>query len=337
MWRTYLGEALRRRLRACRDSAAESPLPIAHVLGTGRYSHKTPMSSFIAYFDESGCHDESKVLAVGGYLVRVDRAARMERKWRAALKKYDIPYFHMVDCAHGNGALGRLSKPQRVEIQTRMIELIKKHATLGFVTISNPRRFSRVHPLPDLYTFSVDACVMAISAWFSDKPPSTVEFIFESGHKNGKNADRYLIAHARSDPDIAKIYQSHRFSDKPTTPLLQAADLLVWQSAKFIRDKVSDARKPRADFVSLIQHPTVFGYVVVQNNTLALTIDNSPGAPEHERDRYIRAVFSDSPQDDALIDEYHAQFAALNARGRVEGKLAIGELTRALSRTIDSE
>src|SRR5690606_41984311 len=62
--------------------------------------------------------DGSSVLAVGGYLIRSDRAARMERKWKAALSRYGVPYFHMVDCAHGNGVFQSLSKQQRVEIQT---------------------------------------------------------------------------------------------------------------------------------------------------------------------------------------------------------------------------
>jgi hypothetical protein len=180
------------------------------------------MSEFKAYFDESGCHDGSSVLAVGGYLIRSDRAARMERKWKAALSRYGVPYFHMVDCAHGNGVFQSLSKQQRVEIQTRVIDLIKKHAALGFVTVANPRRFSEVAPIPDIYTFCVNACLMGICAWFSDKPDAKIEFIFESGHKNGRKADRHLMTHRRgSDPDISRVYHSHRFADKATTLLVR--------------------------------------------------------------------------------------------------------------------
>lgn len=89
---------------------------------------------------------------------------------------------------------------------------------------------------------------------------------------------------------------------------MQAADILVWQSAKFMQDKVSMARGPRADFVSLIQHPTAFGYVVVHNNTLALSVDNSPEIPESDRDEYIRAMFSGAAWDDQILDKYHRRF-----------------------------
>ena len=68
------------------------------------------MSQYKAYFDESGCHDGSTVLAVGGYLVRADWATRMQRKWRSALSKYGLPYFYMVDCAHGSGVFKSLSR-----------------------------------------------------------------------------------------------------------------------------------------------------------------------------------------------------------------------------------
>jgi len=272
------------------------------------------MNLFTAYFDESGCHDGSRVLAVGGYLIRADRADRMERKWKAALKRHGLPYFHMVECAHGNGVFASLSKASRIEIQTRMIDLIKKHMALGFVTIVNPKRFEEVEPLPDPYTFSVNACLMGICAWFTDKPDSKIDFVFEAGHRNGKKADQHLMQHKNSrDEHISKYYNSHRFTNKQDACLLQAADLLVWQSAKFMRDKVSNARGPRADFISLVQHRTVFGYVVVHNDTLALSIDNSPEIAQPDRDAYIRAMFCDGPRDDRLLDEYHVRFGGRRA------------------------
>jgi hypothetical protein len=272
------------------------------------------MNLFGAYFDESGCHDGSRVLAVGGYLIRADRAARMERKWKAALKRYGLPYFHMVECAHGSGAFALLSKTSRIRVQTRMIELIKKHTALGFVTIVNPKRFEQVEPLPDPYTFSVNACLMGICAWFTDKPDSEIDFVFEAGHRNGKKADQHLMQHKNSrDEDISRYYRSHRFANKHDACLLQAADLLVWQSAKFMRDKVSKSRGPRADFISLIQHPTVFGYVVVHNGTLALSVDNSPEFAQSDRDEYIRAMFSDAACDNQVLDEYHKRFGGKQA------------------------
>jgi hypothetical protein len=272
------------------------------------------MSVFKAYFDESGCHDGSRVLAVGGYLIRADRAARMERKWKAALKSYALPYFHMVECAHGSGLFSTLSKASRIQLQMRMIELIKRHTALGFVTIVNPKRFEEVEPLPEPYTFCVNACLMGICAWFKDKPDSKIDFVFEAGHRNGKKADRHLMQHkSSSDEDISKYYKSHRFTNKQEACLLQAADLLVWHSAKFLRDKVSNSRGPRADFISLIQHPTVFGYVVLHNGTLALSVDNSPEIPQSDRDEYIRAMFSDSACDDEVLDRYHKK---MNSAGQ---------------------
>jgi hypothetical protein len=121
--------------------------------------------------------------------------------------------------------------------------------------------------------------------------------VFEAGHRNGKKADRHLMQHRSSgDEVISKYYNSHRFANKQEASLLPAVDLLVWHSAKFMRDKVSNSRAQRADFISLIQHPTVFGYVVVHNGTLALSVDNSPEIPRSDRDEC--AMFSDSRSDD---------------------------------------
>jgi hypothetical protein len=42
-----------------------------------------------------------------------------------------LPYFHMVDCAHGNGVFANLRLDERIAVQTKLIEAIKRHAIQG--------------------------------------------------------------------------------------------------------------------------------------------------------------------------------------------------------------
>ena len=76
--------------------------------------------------------------------------------------------------------------------------------------------------------------------------------------------------------------------------------------------QVNPVPGPRADFLSLVQHPTAFGYVVLQSNTLALSIDNQPDALDPERDVYLRAMFSDRPEDRTVLRAYHSRFEEMN-------------------------
>ncbi|MEX2149655.1 MAG: hypothetical protein WD793_05545 [Steroidobacteraceae bacterium] len=120
---------------------------------------------FEAYFDESGCDDGSKLLVVGGYLVDSGKVRRLDRKWRAALRPLGLSYFHMVDCAHGNGPYKKLTIDQRIALVTRLIYLIKQHAAMGFMAVVNPKRFQDIPRMPDAYTFALEMVLFAIGAW----------------------------------------------------------------------------------------------------------------------------------------------------------------------------
>lgn len=52
------------------------------------------------YFDESGTHDGSETITIAGFLAHADQWLSFEGKWREALKKYGLEFFHMSEFAH---------------------------------------------------------------------------------------------------------------------------------------------------------------------------------------------------------------------------------------------
>lgn len=54
-----------------------------------------------AYFDESGTHDGSPVMVIGGFLIESEEARKLELAWKVMLDRYGIEFFHMTDCALG--------------------------------------------------------------------------------------------------------------------------------------------------------------------------------------------------------------------------------------------
>lgn len=273
------------------------------VLPNGGYV----MVLYHAYIDESGTHAGSPIVAVGGYLIKKSAAKKMDREWKLALTAYDLPYFHMVDCAHGAPPFDKLSADQRIAISKRLIGLIKEHTSLGLVAITDPRRFSGRPEVTDPYCFCLTACSMGLASWLSDKVPSRIAYFFEAGHKDGALADREIISWMH-DESSKKYYAAHAFARKTDVRLLQAADLLVWQAAKFMKDKIANTRPPRGDFLSLMEHPHVFSYVVLQGNKFGLSVDNDPHLANDLRDTYLMAVFSDAADQEHVVRGFHDMF-----------------------------
>jgi hypothetical protein len=60
------------------------------------------MEQYEAYMDESGTNDGELVLSVSGYVINSVRARQLETRWRVMLEKYNLPFFHMVECVHRN-------------------------------------------------------------------------------------------------------------------------------------------------------------------------------------------------------------------------------------------
>src|SRR4051812_16718124 len=68
------------------------------------------------YFDESGdIEKDERIFCISGYYIESSRAKELDTSWQCLLDRYNLPYFHMVDCAHGNEPFDKLSKDERIE------------------------------------------------------------------------------------------------------------------------------------------------------------------------------------------------------------------------------
>lgn len=88
-----------------------------------------------SYFDESGDLEVAPgVFCISGYFVTPHHAKLMDAAWEKVLKDHNLPYFHMVDCAHEPpaGPFAGMPKEERIEIVKNLIALIKEHTAEGF-------------------------------------------------------------------------------------------------------------------------------------------------------------------------------------------------------------
>jgi hypothetical protein len=216
------------------------------------------------YFDESGDLDDSPgVFCVSGYFIETEAAKAMDAEWLAVLEKYQLSFFHMVDCAHGNAEFQHLSKVERDQVVRDLIGLIKKYTLEGFSILAKSDSYKSHLEAPDVYSDCASGCVRAVQSFLKmNRVEGSVAYFFESGHKNSSTAYSYV------GPLLKRDVDSVVFAPKQQVRLLQAADLLAWQSTKYAKDYFyarirgeEPKRAPRKDFLSLMEHSHIFAYM----------------------------------------------------------------------------
>lgn len=216
-----------------------------------------------AFFDESGSHAGASVLCVAGYAFEKRASRMLARGWNGILKQYKLPFFHMVDCAHGNESFSSLTKKQRIKAATSLIGIVKRHAAHGFAVSVDTKAFREIMPswgpTQSPYAFCARCIIDEIGRWFFKTGfRGKSAYFFEAGHQSRSEAEK-VVGAVLTNP-LAKLtdvhfgYVAHSFIGKKESAAVQAADLLAWHWATDVRHHM-ERRPRRKDFESLSQAP----------------------------------------------------------------------------------
>ncbi len=215
------------------------------------------MAVFDCYFDES-YGSKTNYLTIAGYAFTKSRFQRFDKAWKFMLKKRDLPYFHMVDCAHGNGVFAGMSKIDRDATAREAFAIIRAEASKGFALTVNTKDFERlVRPnefINSAYDLLVLISVLNVGNWIIESnQPGSASFIFEDGHSRAGCAGA-MMSKILYHPEIMDIcrYKSQRYVKKTDSTPLQAADILAWQIYTQCRHEF-EGKPPRKDFKALVE------------------------------------------------------------------------------------
>jgi hypothetical protein len=232
------------------------------------------------YFDESGGLEEPpRIFCVSGYFIASEAAKQMHIEWVAALEKFQVGAFHMVDCAHGTEGFKRLLKNERIELETELIRLIKKYTLEGFSIFAKGDSYKPSgEAVPDAYADCASGCVKALELFLQEmRAEGKIAFFFEKGHASAGAAYNYIAKHIQRPSDLLT------FASKQEIPLLQAADLLAWQSCKYAKDYFypridggEPKRAPRKDFLSLMEHRHTFMHMHIKDGEKTMGVELWP-------------------------------------------------------------
>jgi hypothetical protein len=159
-----------------------------------------------AFLDESGTHAGSPALVVAGYLIERSNSEAMAKAWNEVLTRYQLSYFHMVECAHGNGEFAKLNMTDRIAVQTQMIAIIKQFTVQGIGVIISyadfTKRFGEKCFYGTAYTFAMHVIWRGIALWAEKTDfQRQIAYFFEAGHKSAGEAHQ-LMSLAISAPEI---------------------------------------------------------------------------------------------------------------------------------------
>jgi hypothetical protein len=171
------------------------------------------------------------------------------------LDDYNLPFFHMVDCAHGNPPFDKMSMNERIDAEKRMIKLINDNALFGVVVSVNESEFDSwgINEIGSAYTYCCWQALAAIKSWISENNFSgEVSYFFEQGHEHQSQSNS-MMDRIFKDPSLKEQYRylTHSFVDKKKVRPIQSADILAWLHANWLNKVLSGNHVMRKDFEAL--------------------------------------------------------------------------------------
>jgi hypothetical protein len=219
------------------------------------------VTSLKCYFDESGSDDGSPVLCVAGYLFEEEECKKLDLGWKTMLENYQLPYFRMSSCAHGNEPFDHLTKDEHIEAEKTAIKLINNHALLGLAIAINESDYNSWFPRQELtgdaYSFCCWQILAGIRTWIiRNQFRGEIAYFFEAGHKSQSTANA-IMQRIFNNPLLRTnyCYAAHGFVDKRKVRPVQTADILAWQQATQVKRWLKNDQRMRLDFQALVAKP----------------------------------------------------------------------------------
>jgi Protein of unknown function (DUF3800) len=231
----------------------------------------------VAYFDDSGTHDASEIVVMGGLIGTEAQWAVFERAWKDKLKeplpgKPPLRRFHMHDCEGEHGEFAKYSRAERDAVTHDFRQIIIDAKMHGNATAVSRPDWDRLIVPPLLYLFGdaerwcFNACVSWAIKWAEHgSPDKLVRLVFDERPHRTKLHEAVAVMHQRfyngDLPNLPKLVGAYFLRSELVVPL-QAADMVAWETYRYALEHIrggGEARprahlkaRPRAHLKALI-------------------------------------------------------------------------------------
>lgn len=217
-------------------------------------------SVLTAYFDESYNHrteknpDEPLVYTVACWLSTAQKWLLFGKKWRFALSKYGLEFFHMTDYEARRGEYGFWPESKRIGALKEFHCIMDKHTIFGCSpSVICADYDALIEPVPryadyfgrTYYDFDVRVCMHKLKDWCNAHGyGGTVQYVFAGMAKQGSALDR-MFREVLKEPEIKSRFRASGTWTKGLmreVVQLQAADIVAYEINKRVVNELN-ARK----------------------------------------------------------------------------------------------
>lgn len=189
-----------------------------------------------AYFDDSGTHEASPIVIVGGIVIRDEQHDLLREIWDSILKRNNLLFFHATRFKTGKEApYSAMSETDKEALLDQLVRIMCVRQRMTFscaipiadyesaITEEEKQRYGSA------YSWAVQWCWTIIRLWCEkhgyDDP---IPFVVESGAKDEEHLS-VVFNKIVADPLMKKLYRLHSMVCGAKTDFvgLQAADIIA--------------------------------------------------------------------------------------------------------------
>ncbi len=191
----------------------------------GRWNGRNIFVQVIAKIDEAGTHDGSPFMILGGYMAKLHQWNRFDHRWKKALRKARLPYFHVKEHGWHPFAL----KAVRIADENLMLGFVVRLAKSDYDHHYRHDNGWGGKVQPDsMYGLCFRYClsvVLRAALAETDDQKLTLNFVVGDGHPNcGAAAEIIRTLKKKNIIGVSEYLGNAVAEDAEKTPGLQAAD-----------------------------------------------------------------------------------------------------------------
>jgi hypothetical protein len=228
-----------------------------------------------AFMDETGIHEGSPIVAVSAYVAESATWRRWRRKWDAA--KAPTKIIHAADCANYKGEFKGWTRERRDTFVAKLLPILPAHRLVGMVFAIQMEDLKEalkgseelLELLGNPYTCCFQWALMSIMVLAAHHGAGKrIKFIHEINDYKGEAIKTFEYVNEHHNPQHIAVTLA--FGTKADNSQLQAADVLAYEAAKFLKDPV---RPPRRSWLALEPDRTIIWHRFGKENIANLVAE----------------------------------------------------------------
>jgi hypothetical protein len=205
-------------------------------------------AQYVGFFDESGIHESARILGVGGWVASAEEWDRFIARWEAALARNGAKIFHFADFDNSRGEFSGWSIFRKQNLIKDLFRVLNQRDLFGFcacivmpeykaTAVGSGTALEEKH---SPFVICQQYCIEMISKRLN----KNVFYIFDKQQEFDSPAIQNFRDTKTRFPEWSEKMSGIAFRSKIEFSPLQAADLLVYESAKSLHNWLYDSTRP---------------------------------------------------------------------------------------------